>query len=100
MGCEGPKVVVIHVTGFKKFQGVAANPTEAIANNLKCYVQKRGLLAGVTLGSSTILETAGDGALPMLQKVLESGITAAKVGKHEQVVWVSSTLSYNSAGFQ
>ncbi|KAK3017118.1 hypothetical protein RJ639_006968, partial [Escallonia herrerae] len=30
MGSEGPKRVTIHVTGFKKFQGVAVNPTEII----------------------------------------------------------------------
>jgi pyrrolidone-carboxylate peptidase len=35
MGSEGPKAVTIHVTGFKKFQGVAENPTESIVILLK-----------------------------------------------------------------
>ncbi|KAF2292763.1 hypothetical protein GH714_027923 [Hevea brasiliensis] len=55
MGSEGAKDVVIHVTGFKKFQGVAENPTETIVNNLKDYVEKRGLPAGLTLGSCPFL---------------------------------------------
>ncbi|XP_021649117.2 uncharacterized protein LOC110641629 isoform X2 [Hevea brasiliensis] len=88
MGSEGPKNVVIHVTGFKKFQGVAENPTETIVDNLKDFVDKRGLPAGVTLGSCTILETAGDGALPTLYKVLESGTAATNDDKNEQIVWL------------
>lgn len=56
MGSEGPKAVTIHVTGFKKFQGVAENPTETIVNNLMNFVQrKKSLPAGVTLGSCTVL---------------------------------------------
>ncbi|OMO78243.1 Peptidase C15, pyroglutamyl peptidase I [Corchorus capsularis] len=88
MGSEGPKAVTIHVTGFKKFQGVAENPTETIVNNLMNFVQTKGLLrAGVTLGSCTVLETAGDGALPMLYEVLESGISRTDT-KNEQVIWL------------
>lgn len=90
MGSEGPKAVTIHVTGFKKFQGVAENPTESIVNNLKHFVEKRGgFPAAVTLGSCTILETAGDGALPILYKTLESGISGTSATSNEQVVWVS-----------
>ncbi|XP_021293010.1 uncharacterized protein LOC110423181 [Herrania umbratica] len=88
MGSEGPKAVTIHVTGFKKFQGVAENPTETIVNNLMNVVQrKKSLPAGVTLGSCTVLETAGNGALPMLYKVLESGISGINT-KNEQVIWL------------
>lgn len=87
MGSEGPKAVVIHVTGFKKFQGVAQNPTQTIVGNLKDFVERRGLAAGVTLGSCTILEAAGDGARPMLYKTMESGISTSNA--NEQVVWVS-----------
>ncbi|XVF02479.1 hypothetical protein REPUB_Repub04eG0178900 [Reevesia pubescens] len=88
MGSEGPKAVTIHVTGFKKFQGVAENPTETIVNNLMSFVQGKGLLpAGVTLGSCTVLETAGNGALPVLYKVLESGISGIDT-KNEQVIWL------------
>ena len=89
MGSEGPKSVVINVSGFKKFQGVAENPTEIIVNNLRSYVEKRGLPSGLTLGSCTILETAGDGACPALYKVMESGITKPESNANDQVVWVS-----------
>lgn len=89
MGSEGPKSgVVIHVTGFKKFQGVAENPTEKIVSNLTGLVEKRGLPAGVTLGSCTVLETAGDGALPVLYKVLESSTLENAAGNNQQVVWL------------
>lgn len=91
MGSEGPKTVTIHITGFKKFQGVAENPTETIVNNLKAYVERRGLPAGVTLGSCTVLETAGDGALPVLLKTLESGISRTNTN-NEQVIWVSFVM--------
>jgi hypothetical protein len=89
MGSEGPKAVTIHITGFKKFQGVAENPTETIVNNLKDFVERRGLPPGVTLGSCTILETAGDGALPLLYQTLESSISRKDGTSNEQVVWVS-----------
>ncbi|KAF5443135.1 hypothetical protein F2P56_035723 [Juglans regia] len=88
MGSEGPKAVTIHVTGFKKFQGVAENPTETIVSNLKDFVERRGLPPGVTLGTCTILETAGDGALPLLYQTLESGISRMDGTSNEQVVWL------------
>lgn len=81
--------MTIHVTGFKKFLGVPENPTETIVNNLMNFVQRKGFLpAGVTLGNCTVLETAGNGALPMLYKVLESGFTGIDP-EREQVIWVS-----------
>ena len=91
MGSEAPKKVTIHVTGFKKFQGVAQNPTETIVTNLKNYVEKRGLAPSVTLGSCEVLETAGDGALPMLYKVMESGLSGEYGSNNEQVVWVCTS---------
>ncbi|XWS22611.1 hypothetical protein CRYUN_Cryun29cG0051100 [Craigia yunnanensis] len=92
MGFEGPKAVTIHVTGFKKFEGVSENPTETLVNNLMSF-QKKGLLpAGVTLGSCTVLETAGNGALPVLYKVLESGISGIDT-KNEQVIWLHLGVS-------
>ena len=62
MGSEGPKSVVIHVTGFKKFNVFATNPTKTLVSNLQSYTEKTGLPLGVSLGSCTILKTAGDGA--------------------------------------
>lgn len=91
MGSEGPKAIVIHITGFKKFQGVAENPTETIVSKLKDYVERRGLPSGVTLGSCTVLETAGDGALPMLYKTMESGVST----NNEQVVWVNASYLFS-----
>ncbi|KAJ8451628.1 hypothetical protein Cgig2_018262 [Carnegiea gigantea] len=85
MGSEGPKTVTIHVTGFKKFQGVSENPTETIVNNLSDYIIKKGLPAGVTLGSCTVLETAGEGARPALYKTFEAAATNENSGS---VVWL------------
>lgn len=93
MGSEAPTRVTIHVTGFKKFHGVAQNPTETIVTNLKNYVEKRGLAPSVTLGSCEVLEAAGDGALPMLYKVMESGISGKDDSSNEQVVWVCISYS-------
>lgn len=89
MGSEAPRNVVIHVTGFKKFNVFATNPTETLVSSLKSYVEKTGLPLGVSLGSCTILETAGDGALATLQKLLESSVSSDqnKSGSTE-VVWV------------
>ncbi|KAE8730218.1 putative pentatricopeptide repeat-containing protein [Hibiscus syriacus] len=88
MGSRGRKEVNIHITGFKKFRGVAENPTETIVNNLMSFVQSKRLLPpGVTLGSCTVLETAGDGALPELYNVLESG-TSGNGNKKKNVIWL------------
>jgi len=99
MGSEGPKCVTIHVTGFKKFQGVAENPTETIISNLKNYVERKGLPVGVTLGSCTVLETAGDGALPTLYKVMESGISRENDSSNEQVVWLHLGVNSGAVKF-
>ncbi|XP_059448471.1 uncharacterized protein LOC132179725 [Corylus avellana] len=96
MGSEGPKAVTIHVTGFKKFQGVAENPTESIVTNLKDFVERRGLPPGATLGSCTVIETAGDGALPLLYQTLESSISSTT--NNEQVVWLH--LGVNSGALK
>ncbi|KAK8529434.1 hypothetical protein V6N13_102352 [Hibiscus sabdariffa] len=91
MGSRGLKEVTIHITGFKKFRGVAENPTETIVNNLMSFVQSKRLLPpGVTLGSCTVLETAGDGALAELYKVLESG-TSGNGNKKKHVIWFLKT---------
>uniref|UniRef100_A0A0E0LNW8 Pyrrolidone-carboxylate peptidase n=1 Tax=Oryza punctata TaxID=4537 RepID=A0A0E0LNW8_ORYPU len=84
MGSEGPSVVTVHVTGFKKFHGVAENPTEKIVGNLKSFVEKKGLPKNLVLGSCTVLETAGQGALGTLYKVLESAIAERENGPSAQ----------------
>lgn len=55
--------VIVHVTGFKKFHGVAENPTETIVSNLKDYMKRRGVPKGPILGSCSILDTTGQEAL-------------------------------------
>lgn len=85
MGSEGPKTVTIHVTGFKKFQGVPQNPTESLVSNLNDYVAKRSLPSGVNLGSCTVLETAGEGARPALYKTFEAAVANQS---NESVVWL------------
>lgn len=90
--------MIIHVTGFKKFHGVDENPTESIVNNLKDYVEKKGLPPGVKLGSCLVLETAGDGARPMLYKVMESGVPATNSLNDEHVIWLH--LGVNSGALK
>ncbi|KAL0793680.1 hypothetical protein Bca101_065057 [Brassica carinata] len=68
-------IVTINITGFKKFHGVAENPTEKMANNLKEYLAKNTQSKdNVVLGSCTVLETAGQGALASLYQLLQSAI--------------------------
>jgi pyroglutamyl-peptidase len=95
MGSEGPSVITVHVTGFKKFHGVAENPTEKIVSNLKSFMEKRGLPKNLVLGSCTILETAGEGALSTLYKVLETAIADRENGPSAQghAIWVSSQFT-------
>ncbi|KAF3778955.1 Pyrrolidone-carboxylate peptidase [Nymphaea thermarum] len=72
MGSEGPPAVTVHITGFKKFHGVAENPTEIIVSNLSAYMEKNGLPKGLVIGSCNVLDTAGEGALPELYQIFEA----------------------------
>lgn len=95
MGSEGPApAVTVNVTGFKKFHGVAENPTEAIVNNLQSYMKKRGMPKGLILGSCTVLDTAGQGALVPLYQTLQSAVSKeASVPNSGRVIWVSCLSS-------
>ncbi|CAL4939591.1 unnamed protein product [Urochloa decumbens] len=84
MGSEGPSPVTVHVTGFKRFYGVAENPTEKIVRNLQSFVEKRGMPKGLVLGSCTILEAAGQGALGPLYELLESSVVNRECGSPNQ----------------
>jgi pyroglutamyl-peptidase len=84
MGSEGPSPVTVHVTGFKRFHGVADNPTERIVRNLQSFVEKRGLPKGLVLGSCTVLEAAGQGALGPLYELLESTVLGREYGSSNQ----------------
>ena len=81
----------IHVTGFKKFHGVLENPTETIANNLTEYMNKKGLPKGLVIGSSSILEIAGQGALVPLYQRLQSSVIAkdSESSNSNKIIWVS-----------
>ncbi|WOL10247.1 hypothetical protein Cni_G19001 [Canna indica] len=100
MGSEGPSVVTIHVTGFKKFHGVAENPTEIIVRNLKGFIQKKGLPEGLVLGSCNILETAGEGAVPQLYEVLQLAIAGEnkETSNRGQTIWLH--LGVNSGAIR
>lgn len=92
MGSEGPPApVTINITGFKKFHGVSENPTETIVNNLTEYMNKKGLPKGLIIGSCSILETAGQGALVPLYQTLQSAITTkdTESSNSKRVIWVS-----------
>ena len=103
MGSQGsPSKCVFHVTGFKKFHGVDVNPTEVLALKLEECIEKRGgLPLGSKLGSVTVLETAGEGALDTLQTLLDSALvdlptstttslsTSSDDESKDQIIWVS-----------
>ncbi|CAA2967776.1 pyroglutamyl-peptidase 1 [Olea europaea subsp. europaea] len=97
MGSEGRKSVIINVTGFTKFEGVAENPTETIVNNLRNYVATAGLLPpGINLRICMVLETAGDGAISTFYKVMQSGISTGSRLDNEKIVWLH--LGVNNGG--
>ncbi|XP_042005982.1 pyrrolidone-carboxylate peptidase-like [Salvia splendens] len=101
MGSEGPApVVAVHVTGFKKFHGVAENPTETIVNNLQSYMNKRGLPKGLILGTCTVLETAGQGAIVPLYQTLQSSLSKdANVPNSNRVIWVHFGVNSGATRF-
>ena len=93
MGSEGPPAAVatVHVTGFRKFHGVSENPTETIVNNLNEYLnKKKGLPKGLVIGSCSILETAGQGALIPLYQTLKSAITSkeSESSSSNKIIWL------------
>lgn len=102
MGSEGPapSPVTVHVTGFKKFHGVAENPTETIVRNLKDYLEKKGVPKGLALGSCNVLETAGQGAVVPLYQTLQSAINASdsELPNSGKIIWVSSQLLHSFFG--
>jgi redox-regulated HSP33 family molecular chaperone len=58
---------------FKKFHGVRENPTEVLVGTIEEYVRKhRGVPTGTLLGSCTMLETTGEGALGPLMELFHS----------------------------
>lgn len=101
MGSEGPPAVTIHITGFKKFHGVPENPTETIVSNLREYMNKRGLPKGLTLGSCSILETAGQGVVASLYKTLQSALEEndSELTNSGGVIWVHFGVNSGATKF-
>ncbi|XVE89516.1 hypothetical protein DITRI_Ditri20bG0002900 [Diplodiscus trichospermus] len=101
MGSEGPVAVTIHVTGFKKFHGVSENPTQTIVNNLKEYTEKKGLPKGIILGSCSVLETAGQGALIPLYQTLQSAFTdkVSESSNSGRIIWLHFGVNSGASRF-
>ncbi|KAK7344297.1 hypothetical protein VNO77_13740 [Canavalia gladiata] len=103
MGSEGPPAAVttVHVTGFKKFHGVSENPTETIANNLMEYMKKKGLPKGIAIGSCSILETAGQGALVPLYQTLQSAISSkeSESSSSNRIIWLHFGVNSGATRF-
>ncbi|XP_077218115.1 peptidase C15, pyroglutamyl peptidase I-like protein isoform X1 [Tasmannia lanceolata] len=97
MGSEGPSVVTVHVTGFKKFHGVAENPTETIVSNLKGFMQEKGLPKGLILGKCNVLETAGHGALAPLYHILES--STSESSNSGRIIWLHFGVNSGATRF-
>lgn len=99
MGSEGPtSLITVHVTGFKKFHGVAENPTETIVGNLRQFLEKKGLPKGLVLGSCNVLETAGQGALDPLYQILESAV-AAESSNSNRILWLHFGVNSGASRF-
>lgn len=98
MGSEGPSAITVHVTGFKKFHGVSENPTETIVSNLRSYMQKNGLPKNLVLGSCTVLDSAGLGALDSLYKILESSVSDPDAKSNGHIIWLH--LGVNSGAMR
>ncbi|KAK7379159.1 hypothetical protein VNO80_04612 [Phaseolus coccineus] len=103
MGSEGPTtpITTIHVTGFKKFHGVAENPTETIVNNLIEYMNKKGLPKGLVIGSCSILETAGQGALVPLYQRLQSAVISkdSESSNSNRTIWLHFGVNSGASWF-
>ncbi|CAH9050514.1 unnamed protein product [Cuscuta epithymum] len=100
MGSEGPPAITIHITGFRKFHGVAENPTETIVSNLQEYMKKRGMPKGFILGSCTILDTAGQGALAPLYETLRSALSNnTSDPSNSRIIWVHFGVNSGATRF-
>ncbi|KAI3891725.1 hypothetical protein MKW92_000565 [Papaver armeniacum] len=102
MGSEvPPAAVTIHVTGFKRFHGVAENPTETIVCNLEQYLKRKGSPKGFILGSCDVLETAGEGAVAPLYLTLKSAVKSldsesSNIGK---TIWLHFGVNSGATKF-
>ncbi|XP_061366259.1 uncharacterized protein LOC133309493 [Gastrolobium bilobum] len=103
MGSEGPStpITTVHVTGFKKFHGVSENPTETTVNNLTEYMKKKGLPKGLIIGSCSILDTAGQGALVPLYQRLQTAISSkdSESSNSNKIIWLHFGVNSGATRF-
>ncbi|KAK8968165.1 hypothetical protein KSP40_PGU000646 [Platanthera guangdongensis] len=86
MGSEGPPLMTVNVTGFKKFPGVSENPTETFISNLQRFMERRGLLKTLILGSCSVLDTAGNWRIA---RILFRGF----IGNLSLIMWRGSGMT-------
>ncbi|KAJ6384689.1 hypothetical protein OIU78_027895 [Salix suchowensis] len=101
MGSEGLPAVTIHVTGFKKFHGVAENPTETIVSNLKEYMKKKGMPKGMVMGSCSVLEAAGQGGVSPLYQIFQSAINSkdSESSSPGRIIWLHLGVNSGATRF-
>lgn len=112
MGSESPRSIRFNLTGFKKFHGVTDNPTEILVGKIEEHMRKHEMPSGAILGSCSVLETAGEGALDSLILLLNSESEQTIIGKAgglpgvqllqaptDQVVWVHFGVNSGATNF-
>ncbi|XP_065638126.1 uncharacterized protein LOC112021583 [Quercus suber] len=72
-----------------------------IVSNLKEYVKKKGLPKGLTLGSCSILETVGQGALASLYQTLQSAIGGkdSESSTSGKIIWLHFGVNSGATRF-
>ncbi|KAK8484844.1 hypothetical protein V6N11_057074 [Hibiscus sabdariffa] len=77
------------------------NPTETIVSNLKEYTEKKGLPKGVILGSCSVLETAGQGAVTQLYQTLRSALTGkdSESSCSGRIIWLHFGVNSGACRF-
>ncbi|KAK8969925.1 hypothetical protein KSP40_PGU006365 [Platanthera guangdongensis] len=95
MGSEGPPLVTVNVTGFKKIHGVSENPTETILSNLRGFMERMGLPKALILGSCSVLDTAGEGAVEHLNTLLKFALSGQdnQFSNSGKIIWVGYTFT-------
>jgi len=67
-----PSKVVVAVTGFGSFKGVAANPTEVLVKSLLQHLKGNKLPKTVAVDRASVLEVSGEGCKESLQGIRDS----------------------------
>jgi hypothetical protein len=99
-GGAGGSLIEFNITGFKKFHGVAENPTEIIVGRIEEYLRIHGMPAGTVLGSCTVLEAAGEGALLPLMQLLHSSSSSSSSSLIKRRPWIDRHWIQRDANWQ